>query len=454
MWEEKYICHHCVNDVYIQNDIKKTGNTDNKCSYCNEKTETISIEELAAKVDIMLANHYEIADCNYEGEPTGDDLNNIIQEELEVDEDVASDIIESLHDQFNDYNEESKYSEEYTYSPINWHISPLNQKWDEISNSLLTEARFFNSGAKAFLDELFSDINVHSNTVIKKLNTNDPLYRARVFNDDQALEKALMHPEAELGPPPSILATPGRMNAHGVPVFYGSTSPDIAIAEVRPAVGSSVIVATFYPLRELRILDLSAFKSLSHSGASRFDPEGLVVRDKILFLRTLSNKLTIPVLGQAKGHEYLITQAVSEYLGLLQNCKLDGISFESTQVSSKQNDKNELNIVLFSKSAKVAFANNNFKQKQYEVELYDCEWDDNHGPFNIFSPRITLSVNEFNSKSLVNYNREHHGVIRLDEKSLEIHIVEGVVYKKKTYPITFSEHLITSENKGDDAMEF
>ncbi|HHG9984165.1 TPA: HEPN-associated N-terminal domain-containing protein, partial [Yersinia enterocolitica] len=202
MWEEKYICHHCVNDVYIQNDIKKTGNTDNKCSYCNEKTETISIEELAAKVDIMLANHYEIADCNYEGEPTGDDLNNIIQEELEVDEDVASDIIESLHDQFNDYNEESKYSEEYTYSPINWHISPLNQKWDEISNSLLTEARFFNSGAKAFLDELFSDINVHSNTVIKKLNTNDPLYRARVFNDDQALEKALMHPEAELGPPP------------------------------------------------------------------------------------------------------------------------------------------------------------------------------------------------------------------------------------------------------------
>lgn len=454
MWEEKYICHHCVNDVYIQNDIKKTGNTDNKCSYCNEKTETISIEELAAKVDIMLANHYEIADCNYEGEPTGDDLNNIIQEELEVDEDVANDIIESLHDQFNDYNEESKYSEEYTYSPINWHISPLNQKWDEISNSLLTEARFFNSGAKAFLDELFSDINVHSNTVIKKLNTNDPLYRARVFNDDQALEKALMHPEAELGPPPSILATPGRMNAHGVPVFYGSTSPDIAIAEVRPAVGSSVIVATFYPLRELRILDLSAFKSLSHSGASRFDPEGLVVRDKILFLRTLSNKLTIPVLGQAKGHEYLITQAVSEYLGLLQNCKLDGISFESTQVSSKQNDKNELNIVLFSKSAKVAFANNNFKQKQYEVELYDCEWDDNHGPFNIFSPRITLSVNEFNSKSLVNYNREHHGVIRLDEKSLEIHIVEGVVYKKKTYPITFSEHLITSENKGDDAMEF
>ncbi len=300
---------------------------------------------------------------------------------------------------------------------------------------------------------MFADINVHSDTVIKKLNINDPLFRARVFNDDQALEKALTHPEAELGPPPSILATPGRMNAHGVPVFYGSTSPDIAIAEVRPAVGSSVIVATFYPLRELRILDLSAFKSLSHSGASRFDPEGLVERDKILFLRTLSNKLTIPVLGQAKGHEYLITQAVSEYLGLLQKCQLDGISFESTQVSSTQHDKNELNIVLFSKSAKVAFANDEGKSREYSVDLYEYDHDDN-GPIYIFDPRITLSVNKLNSNSVVNYNREHHGVLRLDETSLIINRIKSVYYEKDPYSITFSEHLIASENKGDDAMEF
>ncbi|HHL2498351.1 TPA: hypothetical protein ACQ301_000322 [Yersinia enterocolitica] len=175
----------------------------------------------------------------------------------------------------------------------------------------------------------------------------------------------------------------------------------------------------------------------------------LVELDKILFLRTLSNKLTIPVLGQAKGHEYLITQAVSEYLGLLQECKLDGISFESTQVDSMQQDKNERNIVLFSKSAKVAFANNEFKKREYAVKLYECEWDDNNGPFDIFSPKITLSVNEFNSNSL-----EHYGVIRLDEKSLEINIIKGIDYIKEPHTIIFSENLITSTNKGDDVMEF
>jgi RES domain len=454
MCEEKYICHHCVNEDYIQNEIKNNGNADNECSYCKEKTESISIDVLTADVDRMLDSHYEIAECNYDGEPTGDELSFIIQEELKVDEDVANDIIESLHDQFNDYNEDGKYSEEYTYRPINWHTNTFNQKWEDISNSLLTEARFFNSGAKALLDELFSDISDHSDTVIKILNTDHPLFRARVFNDDKALEKALKHPEAELGPPPSNLATPGRMNAYGVPVFYGATSPAIAIAEVRPAVGSSVIVATFYPLRELRILDLSALKSLSHSGASPFDPKSLVELDKILFLRTLSNKLTIPVLGQAKGHEYLITQAVSECLGLLQECKLDGISFESTQVDSMQQDKNERNVVLFSKSAKVAFANNEFKKREYEVKLHECEWDDDHGPFYIFSPKITLSVNEFNSNSLDHYKREHYGVIRLDEKSLEINIIKGVDYIKEPHTIIYSENLITSTNKGDDPMEF
>lgn len=191
MWEEKYVCHYCINEDYIQNEIIKTGNKDNECSYCHEKTETTSIEELAAQVDMMLVNHYEIAGYDYKGEPKGDDLTNIIQEELEVEDNIANDIIASLYDQFNDYNEESQYSDEYTYTPINWHISPLNQKWEEISHSLLTEARFFNSGAKKFLDELFADINVHSDTVIKKLNTDDPLFRARVFNDDQALENAL-----------------------------------------------------------------------------------------------------------------------------------------------------------------------------------------------------------------------------------------------------------------------
>ncbi|PSH19741.1 hypothetical protein B7R74_12710 [Yersinia pseudotuberculosis] len=455
MREEKYICHQCVNEVYIKNEIQNSGNTENECSYCEERTETISIKELAVKVDTMLDIHYALGGYDFYGDPDGDDLNSIIQTELEVEDkdEIANDIIESLCDQFNEYGDDKKYDDDFNYISINRGTSHLNQKWEQISNSLLTEARFFNSGAKAFLDELFADINVHSNTVIKILNTDDPLYRARVFNDDQSLEIALKHPERTLGPPPSDQATSGRMNASGVPVFYGSTSPDIAIAEVRPAVGSSVIVATFYPLRELRILDLSALKLLPHLGSSYFAPESLAELDKVLFLRTLSNKLTIPVVGQAKGHEYLITQAVSEYLGLLQHCQLDGIFFESTQVDRMQQDKKERNVVLFSKSAKVAFANNEGESREYSVDLYEYDYDHN-GPFYTFDPIITLFVNEFDSKKSVNYNHKHQSVIRLDEKSLIINRIKSVYYEKDPYSVTFSEHLITSENKGDDTMEF
>ena len=55
------------------------------------------------------------------------------------------------------------------------------------------------------------------------------------------------------------------MNANGIAVFYGATTPDIAIAEIRLPVGAHVIVALFDPRKDLRILDLSALDALVFS---------------------------------------------------------------------------------------------------------------------------------------------------------------------------------------------
>jgi len=48
------------------------------------------------------------------------------------------------------------------------------------------------------------------------------------------------------------------MNARGVSVFYGAIDPRVALAEVRPPVGSRVAVARFEIIRPLRLLDLNA----------------------------------------------------------------------------------------------------------------------------------------------------------------------------------------------------
>jgi len=62
-----------------------------------------------------------------------------------------------------------------------------------------------------------------------------------------------MRPDRDMGAPPSSLPAAGRMNAKGISTFYGATDPQIALAEVRPPVGSQVAIAYFEIIRPLRL---------------------------------------------------------------------------------------------------------------------------------------------------------------------------------------------------------
>ena len=93
------------------------------------------------------------------------------------------------------------------------------------------------------------------------------LYRARVFQSLDNLGGALIEPDRHLGSPPSRLANAGRMNARGISVFYGSKTPEVALAEVRPPVGAQVAVARFDIIRLIRLLDLTAFDGVILKGS-------------------------------------------------------------------------------------------------------------------------------------------------------------------------------------------
>ncbi len=71
-----------------------------------------------------------------------------------------------------------------------------------------------------------------------------------------------------------------------------------------------------------------------------------------------------------------------------------------------------------------------------------------------FADLLLVQNGAIHPKNSVNYNREHHGVMRLDKNSPKIHRIKGVNYVKETHSITFSEKLMKPENQGDDAMEF
>jgi hypothetical protein len=88
------------------------------------------------------------------------------------------------------------------------------------------------------------------------------LFRARTFQSMKKVEEALKSPDKDIGSPPVGSALAGCMNARGISVFYGATNETVAIGEVRPPVGSRVVVGQFELVRKLRLLDVNALRSV------------------------------------------------------------------------------------------------------------------------------------------------------------------------------------------------
>lgn len=275
-----------------------------------------------------------------------------------------------------------------------------------------------------------------------------------VFEDQEEVKQALEHPEKNFGPPPTTLARSGRMNAQGISVFYGATSVNLAIAEVRPPVGSIVVTACFVPLRELKVLDISALDSISFGSGSKFDPQTRKTSERAIFFSTLSRKLTLPTFGKRQDSDYLITQVVADYLGDRNKFKLDGVSFKSTQVDANGEDaETGYNIVLFNKSSGVRHAAD--KSRRYNVEMYEHIEDDQYA----FVPEIQLIVEEqIKPRHMGSFSSSHdkNDALLLKTNSMTYHKITGVKYQTSETEIHQGDSVRKQEppQKFDDLIDF
>ncbi len=259
------ICATCVSDDYLKTFILESPVVIESCDYCNMVAPTISMYELAGQCDAMIDMFYDPTnmpgDDGFEPDPPeGDSLLDILQEEVGSDERATKDLEEMLGELWFDVSSmEHKYGEDPHFVGRRKFEEPLVGVWEKMERSLRHEARLVNPTVTNVLEEVFGGIHADTSTDGKLVVVTagpklaiDHLYRARVFQTIDAMEEALAHPERNLGPPPEGKGAAGRMNAKGVSVFYGSTVKDVALAEVRPPVGSHVAIVKFKLLRPLR----------------------------------------------------------------------------------------------------------------------------------------------------------------------------------------------------------
>ena len=179
--------------------------------------------------------------------------------------------------------------------------------------------------------------------MVREVNPNDqfPIWRARTAQSKEELIDILKNPTQQLGPPPHKLANAGRMNQKGIPVFYGALEESTCVSEVRPPVGSQVVIGKFNVLRPVRLLDLGVLSKV-YVDVNYFHPSYSVLHGRASFIRSLVNEISRPIMPQDADREYLPTQFVASYLARKVAPKFDGIIFPSSQT-----EENGENVVLF-----------------------------------------------------------------------------------------------------------
>lgn len=460
--KQSRICRDCIGEDFLRDEIERLG-TDLECSYCDGDEKTISLEDFADYVDTAFEQHYHRTSTDPDGmdyllakeglwERSGERSADAIAEAARIAEELAEHVRQILSDRHYDHEDaktgiEGEFDEEAQYEEGPVQDYELQAQWQHFQQSIQTESRLFNRDAEATLGAVFENVEEHKTHDGRAAIVDagpgreiDALYRARVFQSGQKLEEALKRPDRDLGPPPSKHAMAGRMNARGIAVFYGATDPDVALAETRPPVGSKVAVARFEIVRPLRLLDIEVLRAVFVEG-SIFDSSFLGRLEKAKFLRTVSHRITAPVMPDDEPFDYLVTQAIADYLAGRNEPPIDGIIYPSVQEGG-----NKKNVVLFHKAARVealdippgteisAYLVHHDEDgaspaySVYEEALPAKEADKKHDEDDLVALLLTFPGEE-KTKDM------RAATLRLDVKSVSVHHVENVTYGKESHDV-------------------
>lgn len=352
---EKTLCHGCIGDTVLSAEVRTTG-TKARCYYCGRSRKAWPLTRLAERIHRVLQANYHIIHAGpydrYSFESLGEDPAFTITELASLDDtNIGEDIREILSDRYG-YSAQydggdDPYGDDVAYVFDHADTTNLHLSWTGFCDLLKTRSRFFNSEARSMLDEIFADLRElnagTSRPVIRTYGATRPtrFFRGRVATDLHTLECILTDPVHELAAPPHQFARVGRMNARGISLFYGALDVETCLAELRPPVGSHVVVTAFQNVRPLRLLDFGRLRSIS-VGGSMFAAEFRERYELAGFLSRLVDELSRPIMPGLEEMDYLPTQAVAEYLADREDLELDGMLFPSSQRID-----GELNVVLF-----------------------------------------------------------------------------------------------------------
>ena len=430
-----FVCVECLNEDYLQSQF--SGRGADECSYCSETRPGVELEELAIYCENAIHSSFSYAVqpdsvIHFGRDPIGSSLYEVLETVLGTeDSSLLADIETELRGRWSDWEDDDPYFENRLDAS-----AQMTADWRRMQQSLLFESRLVNPVVSEVLERVFGDIEqlhtaMERNSAIIVAGPgllHSSFLRARSFENAAEMIHALKHPELRLGPTPKGLGSAGRMNAKGISVFYGATAAHTAVSEVRPPVGSYVVTAVFDLTRPLRLLNLSDLSSMrpNHS-LSYFDPVRRGQAERCAFLQELKDQMLMPVMPNTADQDYLITQAIADFLACHPGLNLDGILYPSVQ--TPKNSSPGQNVVLFHKASRVEKTDDGDALEH--VQLWES--DENRWYFmpEIFEAKPSEPV----PPSLQDLSAPLPA-LRLDRTQISIHKIDGVLFNYQTNSVS------------------
>jgi len=348
-----YVCKGCLGDSILKR-LGSTLTTEQACFACQYVgSDVLEPVRIARFIQDFLPKHFEVDKVMlYRQEIT---LAGMVNAAIRcADPRIAQLVAEQLENP--KAPEDHFYAPGHLYRPI---PSPFDseehERWYYVGNWRLIEAelkhgrRYDNARAKEFFERLINEaLGARSGehpdvpAVVRMVPTNESFFRARIAKEPGDVDRYLADPAKELGAPPQQHAGNNRMSAAGVPLLYVSSDTYTCIAEVRPECDDTVVVGRFESKVPLKLFDFTALSGpLGFDQLSLFEIRFEERRGHRALLSYLHDLISQPV--ETPDTDYVVTQALTEFICFHPEADFDGIVFRSVQRPEG------INYVLFDK---------------------------------------------------------------------------------------------------------
>ena len=324
--DNETVCGSCFEDQgiksYIENHSDGVG-----CDFCKSEEKSLSFSLLIPFIHDRLHKKYiPLGESTvpyeggyiFEGDYIGDLLgdlglnihNNTVQEKIE-----------------NYLNNDNWIANDWTI-PDNTYPTD----WDNFCKYVKKKKRFFfNKTRASYIIETLKQL-IKKKHLIKQLKPGTVFYRARAFKPTDSTPEYSIK---DLGPPKSkdIMDKSSRMSPAGIPIFYCSNKPKIAVKEISdPKRKGYALIGKFKLEKAIYIIDFS--KAGTINIPSYFDENASIDdRDQSLFLKEFPKEISKPIKKDGREHtEYVPTQIITEALKNLtteNKQKILGIGYKS-----------------------------------------------------------------------------------------------------------------------------